>query len=237
VTHWRALALALALAACSRGTPEVPILNYHSIGKVADEFTVPVQTFAVELDWLAANGFRTVSLHDLLESRRNHRPLPPRSVILTFDDGKEDALRVVLPELERRGMRATFFVITGEVGQPGYLTWEGVRKLAAAGMEIGSHTVTHARLPDLPAERVDAELRDSRAELESHLHRPIEALADPYNSLGSRTVRAALSAGYSIAVAGPAHGTADDMRLLRLPVDGRAGASGMEKAVAPASGR
>ena len=70
MTHWRALALALALAACSRGRPEVPILNYHSVGKVPDEFTVPLQTFAVELDWLAANGFLSVSLHDLMESRR-----------------------------------------------------------------------------------------------------------------------------------------------------------------------
>ena len=218
MTRW--LALALALAACSRGRPEVPILNYHSVGKVADEFTMPLPAFEEELDWLGANGFHTVSLHDLLESRRNHHLLPARSIILTFDDGKEDALRVVLPELLKRRMRATFFVITGEVGHSGYLTWDGVRELAAAGMEIGSHTVTHARLADIPAEEAESELLESRRQLESHLGAPVEALAYPFNSLRARLVEAAERAGYRIGVAGPAHGNSEQMRLLRLPVGG-----------------
>jgi peptidoglycan/xylan/chitin deacetylase (PgdA/CDA1 family) len=229
VTRW--LALALALGACSRGRPEVPILYYHSVGKVADDYTVPLQTFGLELDWLAANGFHTVSLHDLLESRRNRRPLPPRAIILTFDDGKEDALRVVLPELRKRGMRATFFIITGKVGEPGYLSWDGVRELADAGMEIGSHTVTHARLADIPAERVDSELLESRRQLESRLGAPVEALAYPFNSLRARLVDAAERAGYRIAVAGPAHGSSEQMRLLRLPVGGRADLRWFEETV------
>ena len=220
MTRW--LVLALALAACSRGRPEVPILNYHSVGTVADEFTVPLQAFEEELDWLGANGFHTVSLHDLLESRRNHHPLPPRAIILTFDDGKEDALRVVLPELRKRGMRATFFIVTGEVGRPGYLSWDGVRELAAAGMEIGSHTVTHARLADVPADRADSELLESRRQLQSRLGAPVEALAYPFNSLRARSVDAAERAGYRIAVAGPAHGNSELMRLFRVPVGGRA---------------
>lgn len=217
------------LAACSRGKPELPILNYHLVGKTADEFTVPADTFAAQLDWLAARGFHTVSLRDVVQSRQDHRPLPPRSIVLTFDDGTEDALRVVLPELQKRGMRGTFFVITGRVGQAGYLTWDGVRALAAAGMEVGSHTVTHARLADLSNEEVDVELRDSRAQLESELKHPVEALAYPFNSVRARVVGAAEAAGYRVAVAGPAHGGADRMRLLRLPVDGRATLSQFEQ--------
>lgn len=212
----------LVVAACTRGKPEIPILNYHSIGP-RDEFTVPLATFEAELDWLSANGYRTVSLHDLLKSREQKRRLPPRSVILTFDDGKEDAMRLVLPALQKRGMRGTFFVITGAVGQPGYLTWDGVRALAAAGMEIGSHTVTHARLADLGGDRVDAELRQSRAELEKQLKRPIEALAYPYNSSRARIQRAAAAAGYRIAVAGVDHGGRDLLALRRSTVTGGMG--------------
>lgn len=221
--------LLLLLAACTGGKPEVPILNYHSVGDVAGEFTVPPAAFAQELDWLEANGFHTVSLHDLGQSRAERRKLPPRSIILTFDDGKEDALRLVLPALRQRHMRGTFFIITGSVGQPGYLTWDDVRALAAAGMEIGSHTVTHARLADVSSDQVESELRESRRQLESHLGTRIEALAYPYNSLRSRTVRAAEAAGYRIAVAGPAHGTADLMRLQRIPADGRAPPSQLEQ--------
>lgn len=209
------VAALLLVAACARGKPEVPVLNYHSVGPGGDEFTVPLSTFEGELDWLVAKGYRTVSLHDLLQSREQGRRLPPRSVILTFDDGREDALSIVLPALLKRGMRGSFFVITGAVGRPGYLTWDGVRALAAAGMEIGSHTVTHARLADLAGDRVDAELRQSRAELEKQLKRPVEALAYPYNSVRARIRRAAAAAGYRVAVAGADHGSSDVLSLRR----------------------
>jgi peptidoglycan/xylan/chitin deacetylase (PgdA/CDA1 family) len=215
--------------ACSRGRPEVPILNYHSVGQGAGEFTVPPPLFEAELDWLADHGFHTASLHDLLESREGRRPLPSRPVILTFDDGKEDALRLVLPALQKRGMRGTFFIITGMVGRDGYLTWGDVRALARAGMEVGSHTVTHPRLADETAERVDAELRESRSRLEAELQQPIEALAYPYNSVRARIARAAAAAGYRVAVAGAVHGNANSMRLLRIPIDGRSPATQLEQ--------
>lgn len=218
------LALAL-LAACSR-RPPVAILNYHSVGQTADDYTVSVPAFAQQLDWLVSQGFQTASLNQLVERR-----LPPRPVILTFDDGKEDALRVVLPELRKRGMRASFFVITALVGQPGYLSWEGVRALDAAGMEIGSHTVDHARLADLPADRVRAELTESKRALEAELHHPVEALAYPFNSVRARIVRAARDAGYRAAVAGAVHGGADLLELYRFSVNGFTPMGEWQKAV------
>lgn len=215
----RGLALALALAACS-GKPEIPILVYHSVGTASDEYTTPVAQFAAQLDWLAENGFHTVSLRDLAEARARRRPLPDKSVILTFDDGREDGFRIVLPALTAHGFRATFFVVTGEVGQPGYLTWEQVRALAAAGMEIGSHSATHARLSDLDDARVREELTRSRAELEQRLGRPVDLVAYPYNSVRRRIVRIARESGYDVGVAGLVHGGRDLLNLLRLPVNG-----------------
>ncbi len=129
----RATALFLLCAAC-RGKPDVPILNYHSVGDKADEYTVTDAQFAQQLDWLAANGIRTIGLHELARGR---------FVVLTFDDGKEDALTRVLPALQKRGMKGAFFVITGLIGAPGYLTWDGVRALDKAGMERLAHR--HAR--------------------------------------------------------------------------------------------
>src|SRR5205085_3184112 len=119
-------------------------------------------------DWLASQGFHTVGLHELSKGR---------DVVLTFDDGREDALTRVLPALQKRGMKGAFFVITGLVGTPGFLTWDGVRALDKAGMEIGSHTVTHARLADLPDDRVRDELVQSRQKLEAELHKPVDLLA------------------------------------------------------------
>jgi len=210
--------LALLLACCARGRGEVPILAYHSVGGAASDYVVPIAAFEQQLDWLATHDFRTVSLHEVAESRAGRAVLPPRAIVLTFDDGKSDALDVVVPALRKRGMRATFFIITGRVGEPGYLTWEGVRALVAAGMEIGSHTRTHPRLPELTDEAAEAEIG-----------RPVETLAYPYNSLRSHTESLAAAAGYRVAVAGSAHGSSDLLRLRRFPVNGFTPLSAIEQ--------
>jgi peptidoglycan/xylan/chitin deacetylase (PgdA/CDA1 family) len=213
----RCIALAIACAACA-GKPELPILNYHAIASGADEFTVSEAAFAQQLDWLASAGFHTISLRDLARHREAGTPPPPRCVILTFDDGTEDALTVVLPALQRRGLKATFFITTGFVGKSGYLSWEGVRALANAGMEIGSHGVHHSRLPEVPEESVRQELVQSKAELESHLESPIEIFAYPFNSTRRHLAKAVTGAGYRIAVAGAVHGGKSLLELARVTV-------------------
>lgn len=207
---------AVALLCCTRAKPPVPILGYHSIGAVADEYTVPLPVFEQQLDWLKAEGFATVSVHDLVEGA----PRPRRSIILTFDDGKEDAVRLVLPALRKRGMRASFFVITGFVGKPGYLSWDDVRTLVAAGMEIGSHTVDHLRLADLPVDRVREELVESRHTLEREIQQPVQVVAYPFNSMRVSTARQARAAGYRAALAGAAHGNESVFSLYRFTVTG-----------------
>ena len=201
------LAVALLCVAC-RGKPPCPILNYHSVGSVDDEFAVSDAQFAEQLDWIAAHGLKTLPLQALARG----------GVALTFDDGKEDALSHVLPALQKRGMRGAFFVVTSLVGRPGYLDWDGVRALDRAGMEVGSHTVSHARLADLPDEQVRDELVQSKAELEKQLGHPVDLLAYPYNSVRARVRDAASKAGYRIAVSGVAHGGRDPLDLLRTTV-------------------
>lgn len=209
-----ALAGAAALVACA-SRPAAPILNYHAVGASdrSSGFDLTAPELVRQLDWLVSAGYHTVSLPDVVQ-RRNL----DRGVALTFDDGSDDALRVVLPELRKRGMTATFFVITSLVGTPGYLTWDGVRALEKAGMAIGSHTSHHERLPDVPEHRAREELAGSRRELERQLGHPVDLLAYPYNSLRRKTVALARDAGYRIAVAGPAHGSSDALRLYRVPV-------------------
>ena len=209
ISKW--LALLALCAGCLRGKPPVPILNYHSVGPRPDEFAVTETQFAQQLDWLQSAGIHTVSLHEALEPA-------PRAVVLTFDDGKEDALTQVLPALRKRGMKGAFFIITGAVGTPGFLTWDGVRQLQAAGMEIGSHTVHHRPLADAADEEVREELVESRRQLESALHGPVDLLAYPYNQVRARIRDDAAAAGYRIAVAGAAHGGKDPLQLLRTTV-------------------
>jgi peptidoglycan/xylan/chitin deacetylase (PgdA/CDA1 family) len=200
----------LLLIACKA---PVPIVNYHSVGPAHDEFTIPEAQFAAQLDLLAAKGFKTISLHDVAERR-----FDKHDVVLTFDDGFEDARTVVLPLLRQRGMRATFFIVPAFVGQPGFLDWNGVRALQSAGMEIGSHTVDHARLGDLPDGRIRWELVESKRLLEEQLQVPIEAVAYPFNSVRARILETAKEAGYRIGVSGPAHGGSDPLDLIRISI-------------------
>jgi peptidoglycan/xylan/chitin deacetylase (PgdA/CDA1 family) len=200
----------LVVVACK---PPVPILDYHSVGTTHDRFAISAAQIESELDVLAQRGFHTISLHDLAEGR-----FDKRSVVLTFDDGFADALTTVLPMLQRHGMRATFFIVTGFCGQPGFLDWHGVRALEAAGMEIGSHTVDHERFADLPEAKVHWELRESKRLLDARLRRPVEAVAYPYNSVRAWMLEAAAEAGYRIGVSGFVHGSGDPLELARYSV-------------------
>jgi peptidoglycan/xylan/chitin deacetylase (PgdA/CDA1 family) len=204
------IAALLLLAACKA---PVPIVNYHSVGTAHDEFAIPRSELAAQLDSLAARHLRTISLHAIAE-----RDFGKSDVVLTFDDGFEDAKTVVLPMLQERGMRATFFIVPRFVGQPGFLDWDGVRALRAAGMEIGSHTVDHARLGDLPDERIRWELVESKRLLEEQLHQPVEAVAYPYNSVRARILGMAAAAGYRVGVSGPVHGGSDPLDLNRISI-------------------
>ena len=232
MTTARAAATALLLAAACSRRPDVPILTYHSISGATDGFSVSEPAFDAQLDALRRAGFHTVTFHEWL-SGADRGVTPPRdAIVLTFDDGYQDAYSAVLPALRARRMRATFFLVTSLIGpdaahrvvrdeggvRRAYLVWPEVRALAAAGMEIGSHGVTHRRFADLTREEVRDELVHSKQQLEAMLGRPVEIFAYPYNSVRRWMPPLVLETGYRAAVAGSAHGSADRFALYRIGV-------------------
>ena len=132
---------------------------------------------------------------------------------ITFDDGYEDFLSAALPTLERLGFSATVFVVAGMLGKEN--TWEhrggprlplrlldanGVREISERGIEVGSHTVTHPRLPGLDPETLVHEISDSRQRLGEIVGAPVEGFCYPYGNLDDPAIRAARRAGYLYAV-------------------------------------
>jgi len=213
--------MALAAGACRR--PDVPILTWHSIGGATDEFTVSEAAFAAQLDALQRAGFHTVSFRQWLEHEDRGAPLPDKPVLLTFDDGYQDAMTAALPALRARGMRATFFLVSRWVGGAATagrrsLTWDEARALLAAGMEIGSHGATHRRLPELGEAQALEELTASKRELESRLGTRVEVFAYPFNASRHWLRGVVQRAGYRAAVSGADHGGADRYELYRFGV-------------------
>ena len=128
----------------------VLILEYHMVDTQEDEdshpYNVPPEDFAAQLDDLAQQGYTTITVHDFLLAKKGKAQLPEKPIILTFDDGYEDNYTQMLPILQAHGMTAVVYVATNLIGQPGYLSWDELRALSAAGLEIGGHTADHQPL-------------------------------------------------------------------------------------------
>lgn len=194
----------------------VPILTYHHIrdaDPARDEMgnrlsTSPAQ-FSRDLDWLISQGYHAINFRDLSGA------IPDRPVMITFDDGYDDAVMAQAIVVAHH-LTATFYIVPGFVGRPGYLSWEQVRSLRANGMDIGAHTMTHPELPMLPVDRQRQEIEQSLSILELQTgQRPI-TFAYPYGAYNSDTVNVARSAGVPFAVTthGGLAGPADDPMLL-----------------------
>lgn len=206
-----------------RGIPLV--LMYHAVADVDEDpnqLAVTPDRFEAQMRWLRRLGLRGVSVAELLDARRagRHRGL----VGITFDDGYTGVLQYALPVLRRYGFGATVFVVSDRLG--GTNEWDagpvwplldgaGVRELAAAGVEVGSHSANHVRLAGLPPDRLGEEVRASRDRLRALLGTAPRGFAYPYGSMDVAARSAVADAGYGYACAVDA--SRSSLGLMALP--------------------
>jgi peptidoglycan/xylan/chitin deacetylase (PgdA/CDA1 family) len=134
-----------------------------------------------------------------------------KSVHITFDDGFSCVLDHAAPVLQRHGFCATMFALSDRLGATNswmscrgfpertLLTADGLHALIAAGFTIGSHTRTHASLPDIPLETARDEIRASKTRLEDALGKPVSYFAYPYGRFTSAARDEVIAAGYAAA--------------------------------------
>lgn len=201
------------------------ILMYHAVADVSYDpnlLSVSPAQFAVQLAWLERRGLRGVAVGTLVAALRAGRA---RGLVgITFDDGYVSVLANAVPELLRHEFTATVFIITDRIG--GTNDWDDgtpwpllsgsqIGELAAAGMEIGSHSATHTRLAGTAADRLKAEVHGSRQSLRGLCDAEIRGFAYPYGDMDVTTRRAVRDAGYDYACAVSA--PRDALGLLALP--------------------
>lgn len=195
---------------CEAGRHGPLALMYHSVlvdgSQSSWPWAVTLRDFRQQLDLLSAEGWHTRTVNQLSAEPRAWQE---REVVITFDDGYADN-EIACEELQRRGMRATWFVVAGALGQsppwsdPGrgpsrLLAADALRNMAQAGMEIGSHGVSHVALPALDDQTLHRELQTSKAILEDASGMAVTSLAFPYGRYDERCIQAARLAGYDAA--------------------------------------
>lgn len=186
-----------------------PILEYH---QVTDEpldpdfevYNVPPAEFSAQLDYLQAEGYTTITLEDFVQAVRGYHPLPPKPIVLTFDDGYADNYTTMLPILEAHSMKAVVFVITNELGKKNYLTFDNLKDMQRRGIEIGSHTADHLPLTTLDEKARLWQVRQSKIYLEWSGLKPICSLSYPNGAFSPEVVELLRRENYLAAVTGEA---------------------------------
>jgi peptidoglycan/xylan/chitin deacetylase (PgdA/CDA1 family) len=177
----------------------LPILIFHTLDDQGSVISFSPLAFRRNMARLHESGYRTLSLLEAAKCVRQNQPFPPRSFVLTFDDGYESVYHEAFPILQHHDMSATVFVTTGEskpggpdqrlpscAGQP-MMTWHQIREMHRSGLDIGAHTCTHPDLTRLPAEQIGTEISGSKAIIEDMLGAAVRSFAYPYGHYDQRS--------------------------------------------------
>jgi peptidoglycan/xylan/chitin deacetylase (PgdA/CDA1 family) len=228
-----ALLLALPAQGGQRLRP-VPILMYHVIsspppGAPYPDLYVPRADFAAEVAWLAAHGYRAVTLQQVFDSWRGARTLPSRPIVLSFDDGYLSDVTNALPVLRARHWPGVLNLEVANLRPVWGIRPPGVRKLLAAGWELDAHTLTHPDLTTLDADRLREEVAGSREAIRTRFHVPVNFFCYPAGRYNDAVIAAVQQAGY-LGATTTRYGLARPSELYtlaRVRVNGTDGARGL----------
>lgn len=190
------------------------------------DLSVAPEQFAEHVRYLKDAGYATVTLDDLLYALTEGRPLPPKPVILTFDDGYVDNYENAFPILREAGFTGTFFIMTDLVTDEaaGYMTWPQVEEMSAAGQLFGSHgRQDHRSLKGRSLDYLVWVALGSKEAIEEHLGYHPRWVAYPSGEYDAQTIAVFRSAGYWGGLTieqGAEHSLDDIFELQRIRVRG-----------------
>ncbi|MEC4888420.1 MAG: polysaccharide deacetylase family protein [Nitrospira sp.] len=210
--YWRGVRAVVPREMWRRLVFGTTILMYHACGHPGEHaslYVIPGNRFARQMAWLKWTGRPVLSLEAFLQYHREHRLPPPRSIVITFDDGYADNRAIAYPILRRHGFPATIFVVTEMVGGRNMwdtegllrgrplLKWSDLKEMTHGGMSVGSHTKTHIPLADAPLPQIEEEVKGSRVQIERELGGPILSFAYPNGRHDNTSEAAVERAGFA----------------------------------------
>lgn len=201
----------------------LPVIFYHHIadpdiakaGGFSGLNVVPA-TFRAQMEYLKSKGYTTVSPAALINFFDAGTPVPGKAILVTFDDGYADFMTGALPVLRELGFRATMFLPTGLVNNPGYLTWGQVQEAAGSGIYFANHTWSHKSVAVSRA--VDErEITTAETQLVEHGLDPNKVFAYPYGTTADYADDILTSNGFKLAFTTKPGSTQCAKQRLTLP--------------------
>ncbi|HOW28573.1 MAG TPA: polysaccharide deacetylase family protein [Elusimicrobiota bacterium] len=177
----------------------LPILMYHKIGTPPPDsrlkkLWVSTDMFRRQMEWLKTHRWEPVTLRQVAEKQDRGDPLSPRAVVISFDDGYLNNYQNAFPVLRDYGYPAVVFLVVQAVGWENFwhdpatesrlpmMSWKNAEEMQSAGVEFGSHTMTHPRLTGIESKQVVEELGKSRRIITEFLGREPVTFAYPYGN-------------------------------------------------------
>lgn len=207
---------------------KIPILMYHYIrnyndpaDQVGTNLSISPTTFEKQLKYLKDSGYQTINLEQLASIYQNKTKTPDKPIILTFDDGYDDAYTNAFPALVKHNFIGVFYIITSQMGKSQRMTKDQIIELDKAGMIIGSHSSTHPNLSTLSQDSAKTQINDSKSTLEQFLDHPIYDFCYPSGKYNDTLISLLKSAGYKTAVTtqnGISNAQSDFFKLPRIRV-------------------
>jgi len=212
------------------------VLCYHIVESPADpRMEIGRDQFRQQMRYLAVTGYNVIPLKWAYEYAMGKRAsLPPRSVVITFDDGWRSAYTEVFPEMKRRHFPFTLFIYPNIVGKTSRaVTWKQIKEMSDWGADIQSHSYSHPFLTRRRhlnvgdkqyADWLARELEGSRKELEHETGKPVQFLAYPYGDYDHYLAAAVARSGYLGALTcdyGRVKKGSDPLRMKRFVIEKR----------------
>jgi peptidoglycan/xylan/chitin deacetylase (PgdA/CDA1 family) len=177
-------------------------LLYHRIGEspIESQYYVPPDKFEQQMKLLHDWEYTVIPLELLVKAITDGADLPPRPVVITFDDGDISVYETALPIMEKFGLTGVVYIVGNYMNTDGYMTAGQIKELAAAGWEVGSHSRSHRDLRKLEPAVQMVEIVDARKELREATGASVDTFAYPFGFVGNTAGGYVHAAGYVAAM-------------------------------------
>jgi peptidoglycan/xylan/chitin deacetylase (PgdA/CDA1 family) len=189
-----------------RGYQTVPVLSYHNLSAgEPSKMTVSQAMFEQQMRFLKEKGYRVISMDQLFDFLDFKNSIPPKSVVITIDDGWSSAYEIAFPILKKYGYPATLFVYTNMINKtPKALSWNQLREMASQGIDVQCHTRSHRNLTLREKgesfkeyfENLAKELSGCKQTIKEEMNLDVKYLAYPYGETNPLVIELAKKIGY-----------------------------------------